>query len=782
VSYVVLARKYRPQRFEDMIGQEHVARTLGNAIRQDRVHHAYLFAGARGLGKTTTARILAKGLVCVEGPTPDPCNACHECVAINESRSVDVLEIDGASNNSVDDIRSLREQVHYLPQSARRKVYIIDEVHMLTTSAFNALLKTLEEPPPHVNFIFATTEPQKVLATILSRVSRLDFRRVSAEETVAHLKGILEREELHVDDGGLQLVARASAGSVRDGLTLLDQVLAFADDPHRVSEDEARRVLGQADRSAVARLVDAIISGDADRLMAQLTELLAGGLDIMVLCMQLLEHLRDLTLMSVCKTRDVLGSLTDSEYEELKAAAGKADSAHLGQLFDRLTRIVDRIPASRVPRLLVEMGLIELARMEPVIPLGDLVERLQALSDGTPSPPTGGATSSNKPNSGGRRPSTGRPSPAQDFSSEPSPHPRGVKTGPGSEAEPSRFLQSEEPPPIEDAPIPGDVSRHDAKPDREDWASTDAVPREHGTNTSRSHPARTSSSFREPSNRPDPPVGHEPQPLRNGQSSSDPSSAHRSSREPQPLRNGQSSSDPSSTSGSRGSVATPPASNDVGVSPNFDGGFDPPPRAREDDTDDPSLEIAENPLARSWWEMAKGAVLAREPATTPDPTSRPTNGHHERPRPNTAILDRIEVKSPDAFADWKAVVERIRADDPSVSAALCEAGLVSLHDGVLRLCARMNTFTYADLSGRHDIRSRLVQATREQFGHPFALEVIDGEPSLADAPSLNLVEARRREEQQSRVEADARSDTRIRRLLEVFHGRVTQVQPLGEPR
>ncbi|MBV1860659.1 MAG: DNA polymerase III subunit gamma/tau, partial [Nannocystaceae bacterium] len=218
MSYVVLARKHRPLVFDDMIGQEHIGRTLGNAIRQDRVHHAYLFAGARGLGKTTTARIFAKGLVCEQGPTATPCNECEQCVAVSESRSVDVLEIDGASNNSVDNIRNLREQVHYLPQTARRKVYIIDEVHMLTTSAFNALLKTLEEPPAHVNFIFATTEPQKVIPTILTRVSRLDFRRVSPEESIAHLQNILKKEERSVDMGGLRLIARAAGGSVRDSL------------------------------------------------------------------------------------------------------------------------------------------------------------------------------------------------------------------------------------------------------------------------------------------------------------------------------------------------------------------------------------------------------------------------------------------------------------------------------------------------------------------------------------------------------------------------------------
>ncbi len=382
VSYVVLARKYRPLVFDDMVGQEHVGRTLGNAIRQDRVHHAYLFAGARGLGKTTTARIFAKGLVCEQGPTATPCNACEQCLAVNESRSVDVVEIDGASNNSVDNIRNLREQVHYLPQTARRKVYIIDEVHMLTTSAFNALLKTLEEPPEHVNFIFATTEPQKVIPTILSRVSRLDFRRVSPEEAVTHLKSILDKEERSVDDGGLRLIARAAGGSVRDSLTLLDQVIAFADDPGNITEEETRRVLGQADRARIADLVSAILTHDPDAVMAQFDDLVTAGHDLSVLSIQLLEHMRDLALAAVCKSPSVFKGATQAEVDALREQAKTADPVTLSQMFDRFSRVVDRLPTSRVQRMLLEMGLLELAHDEPLMPLEDIVAKLESFGGG----------------------------------------------------------------------------------------------------------------------------------------------------------------------------------------------------------------------------------------------------------------------------------------------------------------------------------------------------------------------------------------------------------------
>jgi len=412
VAYVVLARKYRPLLFADVVGQQHVTRTLANAIAQDRVHHAYLFAGARGLGKTTTARILAKGLVCKEGPTPQPCNTCHECVSVTDGISVDVLEIDGASNNSVENVRNLREQVHYLPQTARRKVYIIDEVHMLTTSAFNALLKTLEEPPPHVNFVFATTEPQKLPATILSRVSRLDFRRLGTPQLVEHLASIAERERVTIDEAGLRLIARGSDGSVRDAMTLLDQVLAFASDPQRIEEDDVRAVLGHADRRAVADLVDAVLERQAELTLCRLDEIVAAGQDLMVLGLQVLHHFRDLLVVKLCDQGAFdssggsvgLAQLVDStagELQELRSQAAKTDATVLGQMFDRFTRVCDRLPGARAQRLLVEMGLLDLVHSEPMHPLGDLVERLEALAGGSRSGRAGSAAPHGR---GGRTP------------------------------------------------------------------------------------------------------------------------------------------------------------------------------------------------------------------------------------------------------------------------------------------------------------------------------------------------------------------------------------------
>src|SRR6476659_8901868 len=269
MAYLVLARKYRPQTFEEIVGQEHVTRTLAGAIGQNRVHHAFLFCGARGVGKTTAARILAKCLSCEQAPTATPCNACDACREITAGTSVDVQEIDGASNNSVEDVRTLREGVRYLPVRGKKKVYIIDEVHMLSSGAFNALLKTLEEPPAHAVFIFATTEAHKIPITILSRLQRYDFRLVPSQRIVAHLAKVLDDEKIAHHKGALAVVAREAAGSVRDSLSLLEQVLAVGPDAI-ASEQAAADALGVADRSLIADLARAVLARDAAAALALL--------------------------------------------------------------------------------------------------------------------------------------------------------------------------------------------------------------------------------------------------------------------------------------------------------------------------------------------------------------------------------------------------------------------------------------------------------------------------------------------------------------------------------
>src|SRR5215471_2205402 len=263
MSYLVLARKYRPQTFDEIVGQEHVTQTLTNAIATGRLHHAFLFTGARGVGKTTAARILAKCLSCKNAPTATPCNVCDACREITTGSSVDVQEIDAASNNSVDNVRELREAIRYAPVRGKKKVYILDEVHMLSGSAWNALLKTLEEPPPHALFVFATTDPHKLPATILSRVQRYDFKLVPARRVVEHVGAILDAEKIAHEKGALLLVARESGGSIRDSLSLLDQVIASSGG-EPITEARAAEILGVADRALLASLGRAVLGKDAD--------------------------------------------------------------------------------------------------------------------------------------------------------------------------------------------------------------------------------------------------------------------------------------------------------------------------------------------------------------------------------------------------------------------------------------------------------------------------------------------------------------------------------------
>ena len=261
MSYVVLARKWRPQKFSDLVGQEAITKTLQNAIELERVSHALLFTGSRGVGKTTSARILAKGLNCEKGPTVDPCDECSNCKEIVAGSSVDVFEVDGASNTKVDEIRELLENVQYRPSKSRHKIYIIDEVHMLSTHSFNALLKTLEEPPPGVIFIFATTEPHKIPDTILSRCQRFDFKQISQDRIAEHLKVILKEEKISFTDASIHMVSKQAAGSLRDALSHLDQVIAFSGD--KISDEDVASVLGLTDRELVLKSLEAFFQHDA---------------------------------------------------------------------------------------------------------------------------------------------------------------------------------------------------------------------------------------------------------------------------------------------------------------------------------------------------------------------------------------------------------------------------------------------------------------------------------------------------------------------------------------
>jgi DNA polymerase-3 subunit gamma/tau len=389
-SYLVLARKYRPQVFEDVVGQEGVTRTLANAVSAGRVAHAYLFCGPRGVGKTTAARILAKALNCEKGPTPVPCNACARCLEVLEGRSLDVLEIDGASNRGIDEVRDLRESTKYAPARARYKVYIIDEVHMLTKEAFNALLKTLEEPPPHVIFVFATTEPFSVPATILSRCQRFDFARIPARTIATHLGALAAREGLEAHPDALALIARRARGGLRDALSLLDQVIPAAQGP--VTRPVVEDILGLVGGEALYGMVDALADEDTAGLLRRFDALYARGLDLRELAEALTVHLRDLLLLRIDPSLAELVEAPESEIPELRRQAGRFDRDVLSDLVDRAAEIKGTLRRNEHPRLTMELALAEMAAAARRVPLSEIARRLVALEErlggASPAPPT----------------------------------------------------------------------------------------------------------------------------------------------------------------------------------------------------------------------------------------------------------------------------------------------------------------------------------------------------------------------------------------------------------
>ncbi|HOB98552.1 MAG TPA: DNA polymerase III subunit gamma/tau [Verrucomicrobiota bacterium] len=414
MSYQVIARKYRPQRFADVVGQEHVTQTLANAVRQNRIAHAYLFCGPRGTGKTTIARIFAKCLNCTNGPSVDFLDEDSKCIEIAEGRSIDVLEIDGASNNGVEQVRELRETVKYAPASSAFKIYIIDEVHMLSAAAFNALLKTLEEPPAHVKFMFATTDPQKVLPTILSRCQRFDLRRIPTALIVRHLEKIARAEGVQVEGAALYAIARGADGGMRDAESTLDQLISFCG--NTIGEPDVLSMFGLTAQAQILALANAMLGGQADVVLRELDALAQAGKDLGRLLTDLLGHFRNLLVYQVSRGDLDLLEVSEAEAAALKEQAPRIDTEPLTRMLEILTDTEARLGDAVSKKITLEVALLKTIQARSALSLDAVLQRLNQLRQESVSP--------NEPAPGGRAETTAPPradvaSPAPDLIAAP---------------------------------------------------------------------------------------------------------------------------------------------------------------------------------------------------------------------------------------------------------------------------------------------------------------------------------------------------------------------------
>ncbi|XOF34170.1 MAG: DNA polymerase III subunit gamma/tau [Candidatus Electrothrix sp. YB6] len=482
MSYLVLARKSRPQTFAQVVGQKPVVRTLQNGLRQNRIPHALIFSGVRGTGKTTLARIMAKALNCEQGPPPEPCNQCRSCREIMAGSSIDLHEVDGASNRGIQEIRELKENIRFMPVNSRFKIIIIDEVHMLTTEAFNALLKTLEEPPEHVYFMFATTELHKVPVTILSRCQRYELKRVAHAELAAHFASLAEQEGVSIDEAALNMVVREAGGSVRDGLSLLDQVFSYCGDT--VTGEEVADVLGLVSHEVIADIARALLGKDLAAALAGLEKVYSYGMDIKRFINELLGWFRSLVVCRISQEPGPLLDLPADELALLRETAAAHSSETLFMLFNLLLDGLEKAAFSARPRFAVEMVFIRAVQVEDVVPVTELLGRLDKVLAGValpqqaviqqtsirqePSSRTGPAAEAEK-----KKPRTG-PEPV-----ESPPHPAassGQKTTPQSAAEPAPQPEQKAPPKRSAVPPAGkkDIRKHwpefiDYVRDRHQW-------------------------------------------------------------------------------------------------------------------------------------------------------------------------------------------------------------------------------------------------------------------------------------------------------------------------
>jgi DNA polymerase-3 subunit gamma/tau len=390
MAYLVLARKYRPQTFTEMTGQEHVVRTLSNALKSGQLAHAFLFTGPRGVGKTTAARLVAKAVNCEKGPTPEPCGRCVACTEITEGRAVDVVEIDAASNNGVDNVRDIVEAVQYQPARDRYKVFVIDEVHMLSTGAFNALLKTLEEPPPHVKFVLATTDVHRVPETIVSRCQRFDFHRLTSQQIAEQLGRVAKAEGMSLSEASLGLLARAAEGGMRDALSLLDQVRAACGDA--ADDAQVAEAVGAVDSASILRIASALVGRDGALLLAELEQLYERGHEMKRVAEEIVRCLRNTLVAKLVPAAQL--DLTEAERAGLAPLAQAADATQLTRLFDICQHAVIEVKLAEQPRYALEVALLKGCALAPGAQVSELIARLEEIAGGRlPNPPTAAGTS-----------------------------------------------------------------------------------------------------------------------------------------------------------------------------------------------------------------------------------------------------------------------------------------------------------------------------------------------------------------------------------------------------
>ncbi len=382
-QYTVVARRYRPQSFGDLVGQNHISQALSNAIRQSRVGHAYLFTGARGVGKTSSARIFAKCLNCDQGPSITPCNECDICQTVSLGEDVDVMEFDGASNRGIDEIRQLRSNANIRPSRSRYKIYIIDEVHMLTREAFNALLKTLEEPPEHVKFIFCTTDPQKIPITVLSRCQRFDFSPVQTSEILQRLQDICTNEQIEADESALSLLARRAGGSMRDSQSLLEQLFSFCD--KRITVNDVNQLLGTADMGRITDLASDMVSGQPGNCLAKLSDAIKSGVDAGQLAEQTLGYFRDMMAIHCGANSEVLLNCGESDVQALKEQANNLGLETILSILQILDKTVVQMQTSLHTRTLLEVAIVRVCHLENLDLLSDLAKQLGQPKTGTSS-------------------------------------------------------------------------------------------------------------------------------------------------------------------------------------------------------------------------------------------------------------------------------------------------------------------------------------------------------------------------------------------------------------